>query len=197
MLQTPKDGRSFCSLSLTSLDTSGCGGVYVADPVYALQELLPGQQYFDTLPQSRKDFLVLPFAILVKHVAETGALLAKLAKELTQTEKRIASEDVRLTEQADTKLLHDYILEHMRLHRRANFERELATNLLKYLKCYDEIHAQSHNIVNPYTKTMRHKVSQQVRYSERLQYDLDTTPSRVKYTSKAVCLLIMTPLLQG
>lgn len=50
LLQTPRDGRSFCSLSLVNCERTHCGGLHIADEQYNLNHLLANQQYVFPVP---------------------------------------------------------------------------------------------------------------------------------------------------
>jgi hypothetical protein len=133
LLQTPRDGKAFCSLSLVNRERTHCGGMFIGDDHYSLDNLLSGQPYLNRHPKVPRDFAVLPFQILVHHVEETLEYVQRLMRELTSTEKRIAEGSISLDDNGDYKLLNRLNLEHLRLQRRSNFEVELAENLTKYV----------------------------------------------------------------
>lgn len=144
--------------------------------------------------------MVLPIRILQKHSLATRKLLMDLAKEVTETEVRIAQGKVmQNTEtdnkflknmnstEADNKLLNGMNLRHMKIHRRWNFELELGASILQY---FDTVAARDngknrHNIA-ACTKPMRDQVGRQIRASEALKYDFETIPKRIRNQSKAV-----------
>lgn len=70
MLQTPRDGGSFSSLSLVR-DVFQCGGFYCSDDTFSLNALLADVPYENKHPKVPRDFAILPFNILVQHVDET------------------------------------------------------------------------------------------------------------------------------
>lgn len=104
MLQTPRDGKSFCSLSLVNRERTHCGGFFVADDRYGydLNTLLASQPYQNRHPKVPRDLAILPFSILVHHVEETLEHAQKLSREVTSTEKRITDGDVRTSFQIET-----------------------------------------------------------------------------------------------
>lgn len=108
MLQTPRDGRSFCSLSLVNRERTHCGGLFVADDRYGydLNTLLASQPYQNRHPKVPRDLGILPFSILVHHVEETLEHVQKLSREVTSTEKRITDGDVRSSFQIETGRSH-------------------------------------------------------------------------------------------
>lgn len=186
MLQTPRDGKSFCSLSLVNRERTHCGGLLVADDHYNLNALLASQQYLNKHPKVPRDFAVLPFHILVRHVDETLAQVQELSRHITSTEKRIADGRISLEDNGDYKLLNRLNLEHVRLQRRSDFELDLATNLLKYLDSYIKLWTHLWEGGTGYVDDMREKVEQQMRYSEQVQKDLKMMPRRIDNQSQAV-----------
>ncbi|OTA24998.1 hypothetical protein BTJ68_12352 [Hortaea werneckii EXF-2000] len=174
MLQTPRDGRSFCSLSLVNRERTHCGGLFIADDRYGydLNTLLASQPYQNRHPKVPRDLAILPFSILVHHVEETLEHVQKLSREVTSTEKRIADGDIKLEDNGDYKLLNRLNLEHIRLQKRSDFELELAENLTKYIDEY-------HRIWQLYGRA-------QMRYSRQVQRDLQNLPRRIKNQSKAI-----------
>ncbi|KAK5131999.1 hypothetical protein LTR08_000420 [Meristemomyces frigidus] len=186
LLQTPRDGRSFCSLSLVNRERSHCGGLYVADERYSLNTLLASQQYQNRHPKVPRDFAILPLNILVHHVDETLSQVQKLSREVTSTEKRIADGDIKVEDNGDYKLLNRLNLEHIRLQRRSNFELELAANLIRYIDEYQRMWAQLWEGGTSYIEDMKEKIEQQMRYSQQVQKDLDILPRRIKNQSKAI-----------
>lgn len=186
MLQTPRDGKSFCSLSLVNRERTHCGGLLVADDHYNLNALLASQQYLNKHPKVPRDFAVLPFHILVRHVDETLAQVQELSRHITSTEKRIAGGRISLEDNGDYKLLNRLNLEHVRLQRRSDFELDLATNLLKYLDSYMKLWTHLWEGGTGYVDDMREKVEQQMRYSEQVQKDLKMMPRRIDNQSQAV-----------
>jgi len=78
-------------------------------------------------------------------------------------------------------------LEHMKIHRRWNFELDLAASILG---CIDAMTARDngknkHSIATC-TKPMKDQVARHVRASEALKYDFETLPKRIRNQSKAV-----------
>jgi len=131
--------------------------------------------------------MILPVRILTKHVDETRAQLQDLLKKLTDLEKRIASSGAQLNPEADNKTLNDFSLEHMRLHRRSNFQHDLAINILKYIAEKDErLHNRGYRYTYP--KSMKEMVERQLRYSRSSSYDFETIPRRIRNQSKAVSI---------
>lgn len=187
LLQTPRDGRSFTSLSLVNRERAHCGGVFFTDETYNLDKLLGAQTYLNRHPKVPRDFAILPFNVLVHHVEETLGYVQKLSRELTSTEKRIAEGNISLDENGDYKLLNRLNLEHLRLQRRSNFELELARNLLKYLTEYQNLWSALWEGGTSYLEEMREKIEQQMRYAEQVKVDLDIVPRRIKGQSKTVC----------
>lgn len=186
LLQTPRDGRSFCSLSLVNREKHCVGGLYMADEQYSLEKLLATQPYLNKHPKVPKDFAVLPLNILVRHVDETLCDVQKVAAQVTSTEKRIADGDIRLEDNGDYKLLNRLNLELIRLTRRSNFELELCANLLKYINEYHRIWESLWEGGTSYIEEMREKIDQQRRYAEQVQIDLEVLPRRIKNQSKAI-----------
>ncbi|GAB7363235.1 hypothetical protein MBLNU230_g3517t1 [Neophaeotheca triangularis] len=186
LLQTPRDGGSFCSLSLVNRERSYCGGVFVTDSNFTLDNLLAGQAYLNRHPKVPRDFAILPFVILDQHVNDTISQVHLLSRELTETEERIADGDISLADNGDYKLLNRMNLEHLRLQRRSNFELELAANLLKYLDEYHRLWQSLWEGGTSYIEEMREKIEQQIRYSEQVKLDLDVIPKRVKGQSKTI-----------
>ncbi|RMY97540.1 hypothetical protein D0862_08018 [Hortaea werneckii] len=170
MLQTPRDGRSFCSLSLVNRERTHCGGLFVAD---------------DRHPKVPRDLAILPFSILVHHVEETLEHVQKLSREVTSTEKRIADGDIKLEDNGDYKLLNRLNLEHIRLQKRSDFELGLAENLTKYIDEYHRIWAPLWEGGTSYIEDMKERIEQQMRYSRQVQRDLMMLPRRIKNQSKA------------
>jgi hypothetical protein len=189
LLQTPRDGRSFCSLSLVNRERTHCGGLYVTDDTYSLDRLLASQQYQNRHPKVPRDFAILPISILVHHVDETLSNVQRLGREVTSTEKRIADGDIRLEDNGDYKTLNRLNLEHIRLQRRSNFELELADNLLRYMDEYHRMWASLWEGGTSYIEDMKEKIEQQIRYSHQVQKDLEILPRRIKNVSKAVNIL--------
>ncbi|KAH9844576.1 hypothetical protein Tdes44962_MAKER07273 [Teratosphaeria destructans] len=186
LLQTPRDGKSFCSLSLVNRERTHCGGLYIADDTYSLDRLLAAQQYQNRHPKVPRDFSILPITVLVHHIDETLSYVQRLAREVTSTEKRIADGDIRLEDNGDYKLLNRLNLEHIRLERRARFEAELGQNLLKYIDEYYRMWIALWEGGTSYIEDMREKIEQQSRYSEQVQRDLEILPRRIKNQSKAI-----------
>ncbi|RMZ34411.1 hypothetical protein D0859_01419 [Hortaea werneckii] len=188
MLQTPRDGRSFCSLSLVNRERTHCGGLFVADDRYGydLNTLLASQPYQNRHPKVPRDLAILPFSILVHHVEETLEHVQKLSREVTSTEKRIADGDIKLEDNGDYKLLNRLNLEHIRLQKRSDFELELAENLTKYIDEYHRIWAALWEGGTSYIEDMKERIEQQMRYSRQVQRDLLILPRRIKNQSKAI-----------
>ena len=136
--------------------------------------------------------MVLPIRILQKHTEATRKQLVDLAKYLTETEQRIALGRVLENTEDDNKLLNGMNLEHMKIHRRWNFEKELGTNILRYFDTAGARDNGKHKQnVKAYTKLMRDQVERQIRYSEALNYDFETIPKRIRNQSKAVRVDLM------
>ncbi|KAF2716507.1 hypothetical protein K431DRAFT_235238 [Polychaeton citri CBS 116435] len=151
-----------------------------------LQNLLASHTYQNRHPKVPRDFGILPFNILVRHVSETLSQVQSLSRELTGTEKRIANGDISLDDNGDYKLLNRLNLEHLRLQRRSNFEIELAQNLLKYIDEYQRMWTHLWEGGTGYIEDMREKIEQQTRYSDHIKHDLDVIPRRIKNQSKAI-----------
>ncbi|KAI7369401.1 hypothetical protein KC354_g1975 [Hortaea werneckii] len=188
MLQTPRDGKSFCSLSLVNRERTHCGGFFVADDRYGydLNTLLASQPYQNRHPKVPRDLAILPFSILVHHVEETLEHAQKLSREVTSTEKRITDGDIKLEDNRDYKLLNRLNLEHIRLQKRSDFELELAENLTKYIDEYHRIWAALWEGGTSYIEDMKERIEQQMRYSRQVQRDLLILPRRIKNQSKAI-----------
>jgi len=186
LLQTPRDGKAFCSLSLVNRERNHCGGVFIADERYSLDTLLAGQSYLNKHPKVPRDLGILPFNVLVHHIEETLSYAQKLARELTSTEKRIAEGSINLDDNGDYKLLNRLNLEYLRLSRRSTFELELAQNLMKYIDEYHRVWSSLLEGGTSYIEEMKEKIEQQTRYAEQLQEDLNVMPRRIKNQSKAV-----------
>ncbi|KAI6912440.1 hypothetical protein KC318_g14960 [Hortaea werneckii] len=188
MLQTPRDGKSFCSLSLVNRERTHCGGLFVADDRYGydLNTLLASQPYQNRHPKVPRDLAILPFSILVHHVEETLEHAQKLSREVTSTEKRITDGDIKLEDNGDYKLLNRLNLEHIRLQKRSDFELELAENLTKYIDEYHRIWAALWEGGTSYIEDMKERIEQQMRYSRQVQRDLLILPRRIKNQSKAI-----------
>ncbi|KAK3615403.1 hypothetical protein LTR56_026611 [Elasticomyces elasticus] len=191
LLQTPRDGRSFCSLSLVNRERTHCGGVYICDDHYSLDTLLASQIYHNRHPKVPRDFAILPINILVHHVEETLGYVQRLSREMTSTEKRLADGDLNLENNGDYKLLNRLNLEHIRLQRRSDFELELAANLVKYIDEYHRMWSALWEGGTSYIEDMREKIEQQKRYSEQVQRDLDLLPRRIKNQSKTISNFII------
>ncbi|KAK5720497.1 hypothetical protein LTR17_014973 [Elasticomyces elasticus] len=191
LLQTPRDGRSFCSLSLVNRERTHCGGVYICDDHYSLDTLLASQVYQNRHPKVPRDFAILPINILVHHVEETLGYVQRLSREMTSTEKRLADGDMNLENNGDYKLLNRLNLEHIRLQRRSDFELELAANLVKYIDEYHRMCSALWEGGTSYIEDMREKIEQQMRYSEQVQRDLDLLPRRIKNQSKTISNFII------
>ncbi|KAI7235775.1 hypothetical protein KC330_g4074 [Hortaea werneckii] len=188
MLQTPRDGKSFCSLSLVNRERTHCGGLFIADDRYGydLNTLLASQPYQNRHPKVPRDLAILPFSILVHHVEETLEHAQKLSREVTSTEKRITDGDIKLEDNGDYKLLNRLNLEHIRLQKRSEFELELAENLTKYIDEYHRIWAALWEGGTSYIEDMKERIEQQMRYSRQVQRDLLILPRRIKNQSKAI-----------
>ena len=167
-------------------DRSHCGGLFVTDERYSLDNLLASQAYLQRHPKVPKDFAILPFNVLVHHVEETLSYVQKLSRELTSTEKRIAEGSISLDDNGDYKLLNRLNLEHLRLQRRSNFELELAENLIKYISEYEKMWYHLWEGGVSYLEEMREKLEQQTRYAKQVNLDLEVIPRRIKGQSKAV-----------
>ncbi|KAK5684116.1 hypothetical protein LTS10_003980 [Elasticomyces elasticus] len=191
LLQTPRDGRSFCSLSLVNRERTHCGGVYICDDHYSLDTLLASQVYHNRHPKVPRDFAILPINILVHHVEETLGYVQRLSREMTSTEKRLADGDMNLENNGDYKLLNRLNLEHIRLQRRSDFELELAANLVKYIDEYHRMWSALFEGGTGYIEDMHEKIEQQMRYSEQVQRDLDLLPRRIKNQSKTISNFII------
>ena len=189
MLQTPRDGKCFCSLSLVNRDRNHCGGLYIADEKFSLNALLASQQYHNKHPKVPRDFAILPFTILVQHVDETLVHVQELSRQITSTEKRIADGKISLEDNGDYKLLNRLNLEHVRLQTRSNFEKELAENLLRYIDAYHRLWKSLWEGGTGYIDDMREKIELQMRYSDRITKDLEMIPRRIDNQSKAVSLV--------
>jgi hypothetical protein len=202
ILQTPNDGLPFCSLSIsefqpTGSTTYGSGGLYIADKAYSLDALLASYSLQDARCTPSDDdpicrFLVLsmtlPTRILCAHTLATRKALTSLAKEVTETEKRIALGQVLQNTEADNKLLNNMNLEHMKIHRRWNFELELGATILGYFDMVAERdNGKKGHDVRKCAKPMRDVVARQIRSSESLKYEFETIPKRIRNQSKAVC----------
>lgn len=185
-MQTPRDGKSFCSLSLVNRERNHCGGLYIADERYDLSKLLSGQPYANKHPKVPRDFGILPVTILVCHVDETLGHVQKLSREVTSTEKRIAEGNINLEKNGDYKLLNRLNLEHIRLQRRNDFELELAVNLIRYIDEYHRMWTALWEGGTGYIEDTREKIEQQIRYSEQVKRDLELLPRRLKNQSKSV-----------
>lgn len=186
MLQTPRDGKSFCSLSLVNCERTHCGGLFVADEKYSLNNLLASQKYLNRHPKVPRDFAILPFQILLHHVDESLSQVQDLSRQLTNTERRLSDGRISLDDNGDYKLLNRFNLEHIRLQRRSNFEAELGTNLLKYLDAYQRLWTHLWEGGTGYLEDMREKIEQQMRYSVQVQKDLNMMPRRIDNQSQAV-----------
>ncbi|WPG99167.1 Hypothetical protein R9X50_00197800 [Acrodontium crateriforme] len=186
LLQTPRDGKSFCSLSLVNRERHHCGGLFIADDKYSLESLLSNQQYIQRHPKVPRDFAILPFNILVHHVDETIVQVQSLSRDVLSTEKRIAEGEIRLEDNGDYKLLNRLNLEHIRLQRRSNFQIELGQNLLKYIDEYHRMWSVLWEGGTSYIEDMREKIDQQMRYCEQVKLDLEVLPRRIKNQSKAI-----------
>ncbi|CZT23512.1 uncharacterized protein RCC_09226 [Ramularia collo-cygni] len=186
LLQTPRDGRSFCSLSLVNCERTYCGGLHIADEQYNLSSLLSNQQYLNKHPKVPRDFAVLPFCILKQHVDETLVHVQDLSRQVTSAEKRIAEGIISLEDNGDYKLINRLNLEHVRLQRRSDFQLDLASNLLKYLEAYQRLWAVLMEGGTGYIDDMREKVEQQLRYSRQVEKDLQMLPRRIDNQSKAM-----------
>jgi len=186
LLQTPRDGKSFCSLSLVNRERSHIGGMFITDEQYSLDTLLSGQPYLNKHPKVPRDFAILPFNVLVRHIEETGNHVQRLSRELQSTEKRIAEGSISLDDNGDYKLLNRLNLEQLRLQRRSNFEIELAENLLKYINEYHNLWAPLWEGGTSYIEEMKEKIEQQTRYAEQVKIDLDVIPRRIKNQNKTV-----------
>ena len=186
LLQTPRDGKAFCSLSLVNRERSHSGGIFITDERYSLDSLLSSQPYLNRHPKVPRDFAILPFNVLVHHVEETLGYVQRLSRELTSTEKRIAEGSISLDDNGDYKLLNRLNLEQLRLQRRSNFELELAENLNKYIDEYHRMWAALWEGGTSYIEEMKEKIEQQTRYAEQVKRDLDVIPRRIKNQSKTV-----------
>ncbi|KAK6437197.1 hypothetical protein LTR95_006613 [Oleoguttula sp. CCFEE 5521] len=184
LLQTPRDGGSFCSLSLVNRERNHCGGLYVADETYAIDGLLEDVVYLNRHPKVPRDFAVLPFQILTRHVDETLRQVQKLSRDITATELRLLEGEIDLEENGDYKVLNKFNLEHLRLQRRSNFELELEQNLVKYMNEYHSMWAVLWEGGTSYIEDMHDKIEQQVRYSQQVKLDLEMIPRRIKNQSK-------------
>nr|POF27603.1 hypothetical protein CFP56_73788 [Quercus suber] len=186
LLQTPRDGHSFCSLSLVNRERTYCGGVFIADKQnFNLNKLLAGQPYQNRHPKVPRDFAILPFSVLAAHIEETLSYVQKLSREITSTEKRIAEGSINVDDNGDYKLLNRLNNEHIRLQRRSNFEIEFGKNLLTYIEEYHKMWYQLWEGGTSYIEDMKEKIDQQMRYSEQLKLDLEVIPKRIKNQSKA------------
>ena len=186
ILQTPRDGKAFCSLSLVNRERSHCGGMFIADERYSLDTLLSSQPYLNKHPKVPRDFAILPFNVLVHHVEETLSYVQRLSRELASTEKRIADGSISLDDNGDYKLLNRLNLEQLRLQRRSNFELELAANLLKYIEEYHRMWSALWEGGTSYIDEMKEKFEQQARYAKQVKVDLEVIPRRIKNQSKTV-----------
>lgn len=186
MLQTPRDGKSFCSLSLVNCERTHCGGLFVADEKYSLNNLLASQQYLNRHPKVPRDFAILPFQILLHHVDESLSQVQDLSRQLTNTERRLSDGRISLDDNGDYKLLNRFNLEHIRLQRRSNFEAELGSNLLKYLDAYQRLWTHLWEGGTGYLEDMREKIEQQMRYSVQVQKDLNMMPRRIDNQSQTI-----------
>ncbi len=173
---------------MVNRERTHCGGVFIGDDHYSLDNLLSGQAYLNKHPKVPRDFAVLPFNILVTHVEETLGYVHRLERELTSTEKRIAEGKISLDDNGDYKLLNRLSLEHLRVQRRSNFELELAENLLKYVGEYHDLWRHLWEGGTGYIEEMREKIEQQTRYAKQVHLDLEIIPRRIKGQSKAVCV---------
>ncbi|KAK5118893.1 hypothetical protein LTR62_000104 [Meristemomyces frigidus] len=191
LLQTPRDGRSFCSLSLVNRERHHCGGVYVANEEYNLQSLLGNEKYNNRHPKVPRDFAVLPLNILIKHVEETLIQVERLSRDMTSTEKRISDGEIHLENNEDYKLLNRLNLEHIRLMRRSDFEIELADNLTEYINEYHRMWSSLWEGGISYIEETKEKIQQQVRYHNQVRRDLDILPQRIKNQGKAVGTFII------
>lgn len=185
ILQTPRDGGSFSSLSLVR-DAFTCGGFYCADDNYSLNALLADVAYENKHPRVPRDFAILPFQVLVQHVDETLRQVQILSRDITATELRLSDGDISLEENGDYKLLNRFNIEQLRLQRRSNFETELGRNLMKYFDEYHRMWTTLWEGGTSYIEDMQEKVEQQMRYSEQVRVDLEIIPKRIKNQSKAV-----------
>lgn len=186
LLQTPRDGKSFCSLSLVNRERSHIGGVFITDDTYSLDTLLASQSYMNRHPKVPRDFAILPFNVLVHHVEETVTYVQRLSRELRSTENRIADGSISLDDNGDYKLLNRLNLEHLRLQRRSNFELELAANLRKYVEEYHTMWRALWEGGVSYIEEMREKIEQQIRYAQQIKLDLEVIPRRIKSQQKTV-----------
>lgn len=191
LLQTPRDGGSFCSLSLVNREKTHTGGFYVADEGFGLNALLADQPYQNRHPKVPKDFAILPFLILAQHVDETLRHTQKLSREITATEMRLADGDISLDDNGDYKLLNRFNIEHLRLQRRINFELELERNLVKYIDEYHRMWTALWEGGTSYIEDMQEKIEQQIRYSEQVKVDLEIIPRRIKNQSKTITNFIV------
>ncbi|KAK4553843.1 hypothetical protein LTR86_009018 [Recurvomyces mirabilis] len=191
LLQTPRDGRSFCSLSLVNRERHHCGGLYIASDDYSLDALLANQTYHNRHPKVPRDFAVLPINILIHHVEATLSEVESLSKQMTSTEKRISDGDINLESNSDYKLLNRLNLEHLRLQRRSDFETELADNLTNYVDEYQRMWTSLWEGGTSYVDDMRDKIAQQMRYHDQVKRDLEFIPRRIKNQSKAISTYII------
>jgi hypothetical protein len=186
ILQTPRDQKAFCSLSLVNREKYYCAGLYVADESYSLNSLLASQSYDNRQLRAPRDFSILPFNILKKHISQTLTHTQDLSRTIISTEKRISEGKIKLEDNADFRLLNRLNLEHGRLQRRSQFEIELGTNLLKYLDSYQALWQSLWEGATDFIDDMKDKVEQQLRYSDQVRKDLEMMPRRIDNQSKAV-----------
>ncbi|OCK94825.1 uncharacterized protein K441DRAFT_89226 [Cenococcum geophilum 1.58] len=173
ILQTPRDGGPFCSLSLLQKASAtgypaepGSRGLYVADPI---------------------DFMILPVRILQEQVIYNRDELFKLIKKVNEVETRIATGNVPPNAETDNRILNKLSLEHLSLHQRWNFALELGGNMLRY---FDAIANRSLSPGFEYSRIMREEVERQIRYSEQARYDFENLPRRIRNQSKAIFSII-------
>jgi hypothetical protein len=78
-------------------------------------------------------------------------------------------------------------LEHMKIHRRWNFELDLAASILRYIDAMTaRDNGKNKHSIATCTKPMKDQVARHVRASEALKYDFETLPKRIRNQSKAV-----------
>jgi len=133
-----------------------------------------------------RDFSILPFNILKRHISQTLTHTQDLSRSIVSTEKRISEGKIKLEDNADFKLLNRLNLEHGRLQRRSQFEIELGTNLLKYLDSYQSLWQSLWEGGTGFIDDMKDKVEQQLRYSDQVRKDLEMMPRRIDNQSKAM-----------
>jgi hypothetical protein len=116
--------------------------------------------------------------------------LSGLMTELAEKEQRIVDEATEIAPSAENRALNEIRLQHLKLHRRWAFECELGEHTGKYYGGICRGGLSWQKVYLPFMTKLQIRSQEQIRFSERLRYDIEMVPQRIDSLSRMVSALI-------